>query len=104
VQPTSRRPQRQDNDERKRRSQAETEDGFDDPQWFELGALRRERGVATRRGVEDEEADLVLGMWMVRSKRARVPWAVSSAATEIARRSRAVRPPASPRARNVSTR
>src|SRR6266545_7307264 len=44
------------------------------------------------------------GTWIERSKRTRVPSRVSSSAAERARRSRAVRSPAPPRARLDSTR
>ena len=35
-------------------------DGFDDPKRVELRALRYQRSVTARRGIEDVEADLVL--------------------------------------------
>ena len=108
------RPQGQDHDECKRRRQAEsdshdwssspdemastTRSGPSSARWAASAASLPVGASKTKKQISSS------GRWMVRSKRMRVPSPVSSAATERARRSRAARPPASPRARYVSTR
>ena len=63
------------------------------------GALGGERRVPTRGSVEDEEADLVLGNVDRAVEADALLPSVSSSAAERARRSRAARSPARPRAR-----
>src|SRR5262249_42044766 len=79
-------------------------DRFDDSNGPEPGALCHEERILARRCVEDEEAELVL--WnMDRVVEADPRQLVRSrAGAEGARRSRAARSPAWPRARYVSTR